>query len=233
MPTLFNSQLQDPTQNLMAKISDGAIIIESDSQGQLSKRMLTHEVVHLLYKYGMSPAWKARFNKALENEYGQSLNELTEPQVEHLMARVYESTSKPASTSLGRFVDMIKSLVKFFVLNKKDLKTLGELLMSGYFSRSVSNIEVDYKANYSIIDKYFKNLNAYKAAKSYLMSSMYQLMKEGKNGLPVTREDAIRLIRADLGSAKNRIQAKLDKAAEKRDRIRTKTKYSYFRRKTN
>lgn len=147
------------------------------------------------------------------------MEELLPHQVEHLVARLFERVETPKS-KLDRFLDMLKSLFNFFFLNKKDLTTLGKLLASGYFSRPVTNIQMEYTASYSIISKYFHdNVHAYEAAKAWLMNSIYQAMESPSNQLSVTREDAIRVIRGKMGDEKTKVTEFLRKTIEAKEKI--------------
>lgn len=218
IPTLIKSQMENIHLNLMGKIADGAIQLETTEEGLVSKRILTHEILHLVQQYGMSPKWKERFRNALKEEFGVTeLNELNEDQLEHLGSRLFETLETP-KTKLQRFLDMISSLIRFFISNKNKVTKLGALIQSGFFSRAVKGIDTDYKANYSVIKKYFhKNINAYEAAKAWLMKEFDSIMDNPNNLLPITREEAIFAIQPRLLKQQAAILEAKNEAEEKRD----------------
>jgi len=164
IPKLILSSVESSMNGLLTKISNKAIELET-LNSKVYKNQLVHELMHLIYHYGMSPKWKERFNSALKKEYSESFQNLSKSDVEHLISTYYENT-KLIESSLSKWVSNMKSLFKFFVLNKKDLKTLEGLIKGGYFSKSVTQIEMDYTASYSFIKKYFGNVNSYESAKA-------------------------------------------------------------------
>lgn len=138
IPTLIKSQMENVHLNLMARIADGVVQLETTAEGLVSKRMLTHELIHLIRQYGMSSKWKSRFDSALKEELGiENLSELNDSQLEHLTARLVETLETPKQSRLSRFLSMISSLFKFFSSNKNKLQKLGSLIQSGFFSRAI------------------------------------------------------------------------------------------------
>lgn len=114
---------------------------------------------------------------------------------------MYEILDSPPQTGIGKFLMQLRGLFKFFVANKKDVSSIGDLIKGGYFSRRVTNIDLGYTANYAFIKRYFGNASAYLAAKSYIMSRYDEYFTEGKtnnNVLPLTREEILLKIRQDI-----------------------------------
>lgn len=205
IPSLINEQINDPSKQLLGSIANGAIRLET-VRDKAFRTILTHELVELIMQYGVNKTWKKRIYKALDSEIGDSA-ELTNFEKNHRIARLYEDSYAP-QTVLGRFILQLKSLFNFFVLNRKDVQTIGDLIRSGYFSRNISHIEPDFEANYAFIKRYFGNTSAYIAAKSWVMSR-YNKHQKDATGLPLTREEILFKVRAEIPTELSRLETEL------------------------